>query len=287
MLLGDHGAAEGQAAAAGPIDQLPGLLARRIGEGAAAGAAADRLGRLARRLDLGQPRQDRIGRAQAAGKLGAGEDPILRHAGMAIGEAEIALGQAMQLALAIHRLGRGDDIDQLMAIGAGVHAQRPADGAGNAGEEFETGDARLGRRAGDVEVEGRRTGADMPRPDADLGEAAAEPQHDARDAAVAHQQIGADADDGDRHIGGQTAEEMLQILQIGGPEHDLGRSADAKPGDAGERRLAVSRPRTWGRRSISGRGRISAMIIVPPLPPRPATHGARRRARRAGHAPIG
>ena len=42
-----------EAAAAGAIDQLPGLLAGRIGEGAAAGAAADRLGRLARGLDLG------------------------------------------------------------------------------------------------------------------------------------------------------------------------------------------------------------------------------------------
>ena len=90
-----------------------------------------------------------------------------------------------------------------MAIGAGIHAQRAADGAGNAGEEFQAGDARLGRRARDVEVERRGTGADMPRPDANLGEAAAEPQHDAGHPAVAHQQIGADADDGDRHIGGQ------------------------------------------------------------------------------------
>ena len=54
------------------------------------------------------------------------------------------LGQAMQPALAVERLGRGDDIDHLAAIGAGVHAQRAADGARNAGEEFEAGDAGLG-----------------------------------------------------------------------------------------------------------------------------------------------
>ena len=47
MLLGDHGAAQREAAAAGAIYQLPGLVAGGIGESRAAGAAADRLGRLA------------------------------------------------------------------------------------------------------------------------------------------------------------------------------------------------------------------------------------------------
>ena len=47
MLLGDLGIADLQAAATGRVDQLPGLVPRRILEGRAAGAAAQRLARLA------------------------------------------------------------------------------------------------------------------------------------------------------------------------------------------------------------------------------------------------
>ena len=46
MELGDLRRADGEAAQARLIDQLPGLVARWILEGRAAGAALDRLGRL-------------------------------------------------------------------------------------------------------------------------------------------------------------------------------------------------------------------------------------------------
>src|SRR5262249_13701122 len=88
VLLRDLGAAAREAAAAGTVDQLPGLVAGRGGEGRAAGAGADRLARLARRLDLGHAPADRGGLAGCAGKLGGDEDPVLRRAAMAIGEGE-------------------------------------------------------------------------------------------------------------------------------------------------------------------------------------------------------
>src|SRR3546814_20571230 len=43
VLVRHHGPADGEPAAAGSVDELPGLMARRVFEGAAAGAAADRL----------------------------------------------------------------------------------------------------------------------------------------------------------------------------------------------------------------------------------------------------
>src|SRR3546814_7779992 len=42
VLVRHHGTAEREPAAAGGVDELPGLGARRVLEGAAAGAAADR-----------------------------------------------------------------------------------------------------------------------------------------------------------------------------------------------------------------------------------------------------
>ena len=59
VLLGDHRAAAPDAAAAGCVDELPGLVAGRIGEGRAAGLGADRLARFARCLDLGHAARDR------------------------------------------------------------------------------------------------------------------------------------------------------------------------------------------------------------------------------------
>ena len=52
VQLGDLRVADHEAAAAGGVDQLPGLLAGRVLEGRAAGAALDRLRRLARLGDL-------------------------------------------------------------------------------------------------------------------------------------------------------------------------------------------------------------------------------------------
>ena len=55
-----------QAAAAGGVDQLPGLAARRVLEGRAAGALADRLRGLARRGDPLHLGLDRVAVAGAA-----------------------------------------------------------------------------------------------------------------------------------------------------------------------------------------------------------------------------
>ena len=146
-----------------------------------------------------------FGSSGAAFEGAADEDPVLRHAAVAIGEADLGLGQAMQRALAIERIGMREHLRHVAAIGAGIHAQRAADGAGNAGQEFEPADAGIARRQRDVEVERAGAGFDRAAGGADLGEAAAEADDDAFDAAVAHQQVGADADHRHRHVAGLRA----------------------------------------------------------------------------------
>ncbi len=75
--------------------------------------------------------------------------------------------------------------------------------------------------------------------DGDIGEAAAQADDDAGHAAVAHQQVGADADHGDGHVRRLGGEEGDEVVAVGRAEHHLRRAADAEPGDA--RRAARSR----------------------------------------------
>ena len=61
---------------------------------------------------------------------------------------------------------------------------------------------------------------------------------DARQAAVANDQVGASADHVDRHVERQGGEEGGEVVGVGGAHQSLGRAADAEPG---ERRRAARR----------------------------------------------
>src|SRR6185437_15632034 len=143
VLLGDLRAAAREAAAAGAVDQLPRLVARRIGEGRAAGAGADRLAGFARRVDLVHAPADRRRIAGLAGELGGDEDPIRRGGAVAVGEAERGGGDLVAPAFAVERDDAAQHVGDLAPIGAGIHPQRAAERAGDAGEKFEPGDAGL------------------------------------------------------------------------------------------------------------------------------------------------
>ncbi len=82
-----------EAAAAGGVDQLPGLVAGRVLEGRAAGAALDRLRRLARLGDLVHLGGDRGRIARRALEQRLGEDDVLGRAAMAIGVVHVAIGE--------------------------------------------------------------------------------------------------------------------------------------------------------------------------------------------------
>ena len=189
MLFGDLGAATHQATAAGLVDQLPGLLARWIGEGRTAGPAFDRLARLTGLADLVHAGADGGFVARHGLQPGAGEYPILGNGGVAIGEAEIGKRQPVYPAQPVHRLRLTHHLHHLAAISAGVHPQRTTDGAGNAAQELHAAEPGIARRQRNIQVERASARFDHIPFDPDLGKAAAEPNHDARYAAVADQGI--------------------------------------------------------------------------------------------------
>src|SRR5579863_2647609 len=88
VLFRHHGAAALQSAATGTIDQLPGAMAGRIGEGRSARARADGLTGFARRLYLGHALLDHDRVARRADETRLHEDPFLRYGAVPIDEAE-------------------------------------------------------------------------------------------------------------------------------------------------------------------------------------------------------
>ena len=141
--LRDLGGPVLQAAAAGGIDELPRLVAGRILEGRAAGAALDRLRRLARFGDLVHLRRDGGRIAGRALEQRLREDDVVGRAAMAIGVVHVGVGEDVEASLPVDGARLDQCVLGLAAIGAAVHAQRPADRAGDAAEESEPGDRRL------------------------------------------------------------------------------------------------------------------------------------------------
>ena len=90
----------------------------------------------------------------------------------------------------------------------------------------------------------------------DVVEASAEPHHDARHAAVAHDQVRAEADDRDRNVGGQHAEEIRQVGLVLRHEQHLRRPADAEPGQFGERLVRQQPAAQLGRAGFQVRSDI-------------------------------
>jgi len=72
----------------------------------------------------------------------------------------------------------------------------------------------------------------------DVGEAAAgQPHHHTLDAAVPDDDVGADAQHGDRDLRRQRGEERAQVVRVGRQEEHIRRSADPKPGERRQRRV--------------------------------------------------
>ena len=112
-----------------------------------------------------------------------------------------ALVSVWRRPLPVDRVRLDQPLARLDAVGAGVHAERAADRAGDAVEEGEAAEPLLQREGGEALVGQRRAGADaVARLAHRLAEALGrQADDDAGDAAVADEEVRADADDGDRH----------------------------------------------------------------------------------------
>src|SRR5829696_8774324 len=123
--------------ATGGVDELPGLVAGGVLESRAAGLLLDGLGRLARLRDPLHLGLDRRLIARAALKQGLREDHICGRARMPIGEAHVGMAEDADVALAADPAHLDEYVRRLAAVGAGVHAQRAADRAGDAAKKRE------------------------------------------------------------------------------------------------------------------------------------------------------
>ena len=128
------------------------------------------------------------------------------------------------------------------AIGPAIHAQGPADGAGNAAQEGEPVDPRFRRDARDLHIRRARTGAHaMAVFDRNLRKTPPEPDQHAGQAAIADEQVGAAPDHRQRQIRRPVREKQRQIRFVGGLEQELRRPAGAKPGQGRCRRIRRER----------------------------------------------
>ncbi len=152
---------------------------------------------------------------------------------MPVGIPHLGVGERHQVALPVEGAHLDHALAGLDAIGAGVHPQGAADGARYAMVEMEAADAGLQRHGGQPLVGRSGAGADGGgRGLLDLAEALGrQADHEAADAAFADQQVGADADHGERHVDRHGAQEGGEVLLVGRLEQRLGGAAGAEPGD--------------------------------------------------------
>ncbi len=172
-----------------------------------------------------------------------GEDDVVGRAAMAVGVVHVRIGEAQDAAGAVDAARHHQHVLGLAAIGAAIHAQRAADRTGYAAQKRQAGDRGLLGGARHLHVGHRGAGAHaVIRFDRDLAEAAAEPDHHAGDAAVAHDEIGAEADDGDRQFGGKLRQQHGEVLGVLRREQHLRRPADPEPGQLRQRLVGDETP---------------------------------------------
>ncbi|MNT05690.1 hypothetical protein D3C72_1403190 [compost metagenome] len=161
----------------------------------------------------------------------AGEDQALVGAGMAVAVAHIGIGKHMLLTLTVNRIDFHHALARLTAVCARIHTQRTADGAGNAVIEMEAANAVIHGHGRNMLVRADRTGLDAVfAGKLHLAETFGRQTDDnARDAAIAHQKVGADADHRQRHVFRQNFQEGNQIIGIVRLEHDFRQTAGSEP----------------------------------------------------------
>jgi len=109
----------------------------------------------------------------------------------------------------------------------------------------------------------------MPLLDLDLIEAAAKPDHNAFDTAVAHDQVRAEPNHRNGDIARKTSQQIGEIACVLRHDQNLRRTADAKPGELGQRLVREQAAAQFAAAWISNRGRCRGgsfdYAVLPPL----------------------
>ena len=151
---------------------------------------------------------------------------------MAIGKAHLRVRKDAPGARSVEPTRFDERVLDLAAMRAGVHDQSSADRTGHAAQERQAIDARDCGGLGDIKV--RRRGPDDDAGavhDLDRAEgSAAEPDDEPRDAAVAHDEVRAEADGRNWDLARESRKDIGEIVLVGRGKQGLSRTADPKPG---------------------------------------------------------
>ena len=153
------------------------------------------------------------------------------------------MGEAADEPRPVHAPRLDQHISGLAPMGARIHAQGAADGAGNAAQEGEAINASLRRRPRRLHVgHGGSCTQAVVGQDLDLAKGlAAEANDNAGHAAIAHDQVGAQPDHRHRDLARQMREKIGEVRFVRWREKRLRRPAHAKPG-IGRERLVGRQP---------------------------------------------
>src|SRR4029077_7369820 len=143
--------------------------------------------------DIRHLREDRLAVAGTACKNRAREDHIIRHAAMAVGKSHVRIGMLDDITLAVDAAAGDENVPRLGPIGARVHPERAANGTGDAAKKRKAREACLGGGGREFYVKTARSRGQKKTLDRDLLKTFAEADHDAFNAAVAHQNVRARA----------------------------------------------------------------------------------------------
>jgi hypothetical protein len=159
------------------------------------------------------------------------EDQLNRRMRLAILKPHLRIGERHPLTRAVKRNGFDKDILELAAIGTGIHPEATTDGTRNAPHELKPRELGLKGSLRHRHVKNGSAGPQAMRPiTRHVHEAAAEADHDALYAAITHKQVGAHANDQQRHIGGTSLQERRKVIRIGRNEQHISRTTRTKPG---------------------------------------------------------
>ena len=138
---------------------------------------------------------------------------------MAVTDCELARLADLQSAGAIDGAYPGDHVPGFRAIAAGIHGQRAADGSRDAGQKFPTFQVVNRRNAGDLRIGDASLGINLGHAGVFFQQETLQrvvgKDHGSAQSAIPDQKIAAQADEHDRLLRRQSAEEYAQVIEIG------------------------------------------------------------------------